>query len=390
VTRQRSVTTGCAALLLAATLVSWGCNGSSTPAAADPAAGAPTALVVQAAPVRAQEWIVAVPISGTLRSQSNVEVKAEVAGRLIQTFFEEGDSVAPGQVLAEIDPTNYQLAQNQAQAALEVAEAGLGRVQVTLEHAQREKERADNLLRTGGITEKDHLAAVTSVKEVETQLRLAEAQCSQARAALAIAEKTLKDCRIASPAGGRVQQKFYHTGSLLVPGSSICTLVDNTRLELECSVPSYLLSEVGTGQLASFTTPTYGERRFQGRVHSVNPMVDAQSRSVKVILKISNPGEELRSGMFARGEIQVRREARALVIPRSAFVAEEAESASGRVYIVEQGVARRRAVSVGDSHKDLLYVRGGLREGDLVIVDIGPALKDGTRVRPAVDNSTGR
>jgi len=390
VTRQRSVTAGGAALLLAATLVCWGCNGSSMPAAADPAGGAPTALVVQAAPVRAQEWIVTVPISGTLRSQSNVEVKAEVGGRLIQTLFEEGDSVAPGQVLAEIDPTNYQLARNQTQTALEVAEAGLGRVQVTLEHAQREKERADNLLRTGGITEKDHLAAATSVKEAETQLRLAEAQCNQARAALAIAEKALKDCRITSPAGGRVQQKFYHTGSLLVPGSSICTLVDNTRLELECSVPSYQLREVSAGQLASFTTPTWGERRFQGRVHSINPMVDAQSRSVKVILKISNPGEDLRGGMFARGEIVVRREARALVIPRSAFVAEEAESASGTVYVVEQGVARRRAESVADSRKDLLFVRDGIREGDLVVVEIGPSLKDGTTVRPAAGKPTGR
>jgi multidrug efflux pump subunit AcrA (membrane-fusion protein) len=65
-----------------------------------------------------------------------------------------------------------------------------------------------------------------------------------------------------------------------------------------------VLDEVRAGQLASFTTPTWGERRFQGRVHSINPMVDAQSRSVKVILNISNPGEELRSGMFARGEIE--------------------------------------------------------------------------------------
>jgi membrane fusion protein (multidrug efflux system) len=330
-----------------------------------------------------------VPISGTLRSQSNVEVKAEVAGRLIQTFFEEGDGVAQGQVLAQIDPTNYQLARDQAQAALEVAEAGLGRVQVTLEHAQREKERADNLLRTGGITEKDHLAAETSVKDAETQLRLARAQCGQAGAALAIAEKALKDCRIVAPAAGRVQQKYYHTGSLLAAGSPVCTLVDNTRLELECSVPSYRLSEVRAGQMASFTTPTWGDRRFQGRVHSINPMVDVQNRSVKVILKISNPGEDLSSGMFARGEIEVRREARALVIPRSAFVAEEAETASGSVYVVEQGVARRRAISVGDSRRDLLYVRDGLREGDLVIVEIGPALKDGTPVRSATDNSTG-
>jgi len=383
VMRRKSI----AGILLAVVLTVCGCAGNRENSPSDAAIEAPAALVVKAAPVRAQEWIVAISVSGSLRSQSMVEVKVEVGGRLIATHFEEGSSIQKGQLLAEMDTANYQLAYNQARAVLGVAEAGLERVRVMLEHARREKERADNLVRTGGITQKDHEAALTNVKDADTQVHLAEAQIEQARAALSIAEKALRDCRILAPAAGRVQRKYFHEGSLLVPGSSICSLVDNTRLEFECNLPSYQLSEVRPGQAAFFTTPTWGERRFEGRVHSINPVIESESRAVRLIVKIANPGEELRSGMFAGGDIEVRRQAGALVIPRSAFMANQSGRTSGSVYVVEGGFARRRAAEVVDSRRDALWVRNGVNAGELVIVEIGPALKDGSAVRVA-GNST--
>ena len=108
------------------------------------------------------------PITGNLRTLSTVEIKPEVGGRLLAVYFREGDFVRKDQLLAEIDPVNYRLSYDQAAAALRVAEAGLERAQVSAEHAKTEKERADNLLRSGGITEKDHQAALTGIKEAET------------------------------------------------------------------------------------------------------------------------------------------------------------------------------------------------------------------------------
>jgi RND family efflux transporter MFP subunit len=338
-------------------------------------------LVVKAEPVKRQEWVAAVPFSGTLRSQSVVDVKTEVGGRLIAVYFEEGDFVQKDRLLAEIDPVNYRLAYDQAAAALAVAEAGLERAKVAAEHARTEKERADNLLRTGGITQKDHQAAETGVKEAESQVRLAEAQIGQARAALAVAEKALRDCKIHAPTQGHVQQKTYDRGSLLVPGVSICTLVDNSRLELECDVPSYQLAAIRVGQRAAFTTPTFGERRFDGVVSSINPAVQAENRSVRVKLKIGNPGGELRSGMYARGEIVTGRESGVLVVPRDALIPEEEGGSGSGVFVVRDGKARRVGIQIGGSQADRVWVREGLSEGDVVITEIGPALKDGTAVR---------
>ncbi len=365
----------------------WGCAGKK-PATADASSAGATELVVKALPVARGEWQVSVPFSGSIRSQSTVEVKSEVGGRLVSALFREGDSVRRNDLLAEIDDSNYRLAFNQASAAVAVAEAGLARTQVVADHARREKERADNLLRSGGITEKDHLAAATGVKEAETQVRLAEAQVQQAQSALSIAEKALRDCRITAPAEGQVQTRFHDQGTLLAPGTSLYRLVDNGRLELECLLPSYRLAEIRLGQKAFFTTPTWGERRFECSVAALNPVVESDNRSIRVVLRMANPGGDLRAGMYTRGEIVVRREPGALIIPRTALVAAQEEAGGGRVFVVAEGRVSRRDVEIGSVREDRVWIRRGLKEGEIVVVEIGPSLKDGLAVRVAPRNGS--
>jgi len=312
----------CARLVLLSAILllsgaQWNCSNSKGDNDSNrPLTRTEAAMAVKAATAENREWIATVSISGDLHSLSMVDVKPEVGGRLIAVHFNEGDLIRKDQLLAEIDPANYQLAYEQALAVLSVAQAGVERAKVAAEHAGTEKERADNLLRSGGITQKDHQAAMTGVRDADSQVRLAEAQCGQARAALAIANKALKDCRIFAPAQGQVQKSYFDQGSLVSPGAPLCTLVDNSQLELECVVPSYQLASVRLGQRAEFTTPTWGERRFAGIVVAVNPTVESDNRSVKLKLKIGNPGGELRSGMYARGEITTGREKGVLVIPR--------------------------------------------------------------------------
>ncbi len=376
----RLVLIGC---LLPVAVGQWGCSNSKGENGRKMADTQPASeLVVKTAPATRQEWIATVSISGNLRSQSTVDIKPEIGGRLIATHFEEGDFVRKDQLLAEIDPINFRLAYDQAAATLAVAQAGLERAQVTADYARTEKVRADNLLRSGGITQKDHKAAETGVKDAETQVRVAEAQVGQARAALAIAEKALKDCKIFAPAQGHVQSRSFDKGSLLAPGVSLYTLVDNSRLELECVIPSYQLASIRIGQRAVFTTPTWSGRKFEGTVSAINPAIESDNRSVKLILKISNPGGELRSGMYARGEITTGRDSNALVIPRDSLIPEKEESETAGVYIVKDGKAHRVTVQIGGSQQERVWVRQGLSDGDVVVTEIGPSLKEGVAVRP--------
>jgi RND family efflux transporter MFP subunit len=337
-------------------------------------------LVVRVEKIQRQEWIVNAPISGNIRSLSTIEIKPEVGGRLISALFEEGDFVKKDELVAEVDAANYRLSHNQASASLAVAQATLERARVALEHARIENERADNLLRSGGVTQKDHQAAVTGVKDAESGVRLAEAQCEQARAAAAISEKALRDCKIFAPAAGHVQNKYFDKGSLLSPGAGVYTIVDNSRLEMECVLPSYQLAVVKIGQKASFTTPTWGQRLFHGVVSAINPVIESDNRSVRVKLKIDNSGGELRSGMYASGEITAGREGRAVVAPRDALIAENGER-GGAVYVVKDGKAHRIEVGIGGMQQDKAWIRHGLSDGDLLITEIGPSLKEGIPVQ---------
>jgi len=338
-------------------------------------------IAVKVVPAARQEWISTVNLSGSLRTLSTVDIKPEVGGRLIATYFQEGDLIHKDQLLAEIDPINFKLAYDQAAAALGVAQAGLERAQVAAEHARTEKTRADNLLNSGGITQKDHQAAVTGVKEADTQVRLAEAQCGLARANIAVAEKALKDCKIFATAQGQVQKRFFDKGSLLSPGAPLCTLVDNSQLDLECIIPSYQLASIRLGQQVVFLTPTWGDRKFSGTISAINPTIEADNRSAKLILKIANPGGELRSGMYARGEITTSRVERAVVISRDALIPEREESNTANLYVVKEGKAQRVQVQIGGTQQDRVWIKQGLNDGDLVISEIGPAIKDGTAVR---------
>ena len=374
----------------------WGCSNSQAGSAAksssvsETAALAPvsssTAIEVRVTPVQRREWVSLIDVSGSLRSRSVVEIRPEISGRLTAVYFEEGDSVRQGQLLAEIDATNYQLAYDQAAAALAVSEAGLSRARVAVEHAVSEKARADNLLKSGGITQKDHAAAVTGEKDAAAQVAFAEAQIAQGKAALAVAEKSLHDCRITAPADGQVQRRNFDKGTLIATGAPLYTLVDNSQLELECVVPSYRMAAIRPQQRATFQTPTWADRVFNGVVYAINPTVEADSRSVKVILRPVHAGGELRSGMYVRGEIHTETVPAALVISRDALIPGK-NGDPVAVYVVRDGRAQRAEIEIGSTQGELIQVRSGLDEGDLVIAEIGPSLKEGTVVKfPMMDN----
>ena len=135
--------------------------------------------------------------------------------------------------------------------------------------------------------------------------------------------------------------KYFDKGSLLTPGVPLYTIVDNSRLELECVVPSYQLSSIRVGQSATFQTPTWASVRFEGTVSAINPEIESDSRSVKVKLKIANLRGELRTGMYAEGAIVTGRDPQAILIPRDSLIPEKEGSEIATVFIVKEGKAIR-------------------------------------------------
>jgi RND family efflux transporter MFP subunit len=333
-----------------------------------------TVRIVQVEPRPLEE---ALDVTGTLVSSTAVEVRTQFAG-IFTLPKQEGDRVSKGELLAGQEETDARLALAQARATLGVAQATLDRAQVGEEHARRELERAQNLLRSGGITDRDFQAAEMTARDSRAQVKLAEAQVEQARQAVAVAQKRLSDCHIVSPINGEVERKFYNSGSWVDRNVLLYRLVDNQRLELQTNVASSEIARLAAGQKIRFTVAAFPEEEFSASILTISPAVQLQNRSVAVRAAVPNPGGKLKAGMFVKGGIIVGMKPAALVVPLDAVWRRVGQASF--VYVLEQNRARRREVQLGLEQPQTIEVVAGLKPGEVVVAEQNLELADGVSV----------
>lgn len=335
------------------------CNRSA--ADAPPARG----LAVRAATVETRDLPEQVVLTGTLKPRAQIQVVAEVAARLVRVVRDEGVRVAQGETLAVLDETDYQLAAQRARAALAVAEANRA-------HAQVEKERADNLLKTGGITDRDHLSA-------QVALQVADASLAQVRAELAIAGQQLARTLVKAPFAGRVAKRFQDRGAMLASGMPLFTLVDDSVFEFRAAAPSRDFAKLRLGAPVQLAIDALPGARVQGRLARIEPLIDERSRSFQAVVEVPG-GHDLVGGLFARATVQVGTAAGALVVPPAALVRDGSDPSKADVFVVRQGRAEKQAIGVGVEAPEGIQATRGLTAGEQVVLDPPTSLSSGTAV----------
>jgi len=349
-------------LLATLPLVLSACSGGGS---AESAAAAPRGLAVRTAPVVKRDLPEDVVLTGTLKPRAQVQVVAEVQARLLRVLRDEGARVTEGDVLAMLDETDYRLANDRARAMLAVAEANRA-------HAQTEKERADNLLKTGGITDRDHLAA-------QVALQLADAGLAQARAESAIVAQQLARTQVKAPFTGRVAKRLQDPGSMLAPGAPLFTLVDDSVLEFKAPVPSRDLAKVKLGAPVELGIDALPGARVSGRIARIEPIVDERTRSFQVVVEVpGRPG--IVGGLFARASVRVGQVEGALVVPPASLVRDGSDPTRAEVFVVRGGKAEKVAVTLGVEAPDGVQATSGLAAGDAVVLDPPTALASGAPV----------
>ncbi len=338
-----------------------GCGDPAQTAATEKPRGVP----VRTAVVTARDLEETLVLNGTLRPRAVVQIVAEVPARLLQVAKDEGSRVAKGELLAALDETDYRLALERARAAFAVAEANRA-------HAVTEKERADNLVKTGGITDKDHLGA-------QVALQVAEASLAQVRAEAAIAAHQLARTQVRAPFDGRVAKRFPDPGAMLANGTPLFTLVDDSVLEFRAPVPSADYAKVRVGAPVTMTVDALPGLETSGKVARVAPLVDERTRSFEVVVAI--PGrKELVGGLFARASVRVGQVQGALVVPPAALVRDGSSPSEAEIFVVASGRAEKRTVLLGVENPDAVQITKGVAAGDVVVVDPPTALGSGAPV----------
>lgn len=291
-----------------------------------------------------------VALVGNLEPWQEVQVGAQSPGRIIKIYVQEGDAVHTGELLVQMD--NAQLTQ--------------ARINYNL--AEDNYKRMKSLYQSGGITEQQLNQAEASYQKAQSEYKLVQ-QNTQLRA----------------PFAGVITNKNLNEGDvfLLAPSAqgspSIVTLMDLQQVKLLVNVSEQDFPRVQTGQLAQITVPIYPEVQFTGKITNIRPVIDMPSRTFQIEVQIPNSDQRLRPGMFARGQLFTGTDT-VLVVPRSA-VQEHPGTAIRFCYIVQNGQAQQRGVSLGQSQSALVEVRKGLQPGDRVIISGLNRLKNGTAVQ---------
>jgi RND family efflux transporter MFP subunit len=342
------------------------CSGSAHEAPPTAAPEAARAVPVRGVNVEQRDLKETITVTGTLRPKAEIKVIAEVAARLDRLAKDEGSVVRKGELLAVLDDTDYNLTLQRAKAALAVADANRA-------HAAAERDRANSLLKTGGITDKDHLSA-------QVNLQVSEASLAQAKVEVAIAEQNVTRTRIVAPFSGRLIDRLSDAGSYLASGTPIFTLVDDAVLEFRGAVPSSDYGKVKVNAPVTLKMDALPDVQVTGQVTRIVPMVQERNRSFELIARV--PGQQgLVAGLFARAEIHVRDVKGALLVPPSAVVRDGANPDRADVFVVANNKAERREIVLGVEQPDAIQVTKGLTGGETVVIDPPVSLTSGATVQ---------
>lgn len=296
---------------------------------------------------------VTVEALGTARANEAVEIRPQIAERVTAVHFEEGQYVAEGTVLVELDATRARADVASARAALVESEAQLRRA-AQLREAQ-------------------------SLSQAEYDTRLARRDSD--RAALAVADNALADTQVRAPFEGRVGLRRVSVGSLVGPETVITTLDDTDPIKVDFDVPETALAHLARGHRITARSAAWSGEAFEGEVAAVDTRVDPISRTVTARALLPNPEGRLRPGMFLTVTLR-REEVEALVVPEQAIVPEQSRQF---VLVVDsEGRVEKREVRIGRRRPSLVEVLSGLRAGERVVAEGTQRARPGATVE-AVD-----
>ncbi len=358
------------ALALAALLAGGARWASQRQAAKNPAA--PPAAVVPSIELAASDVFTArtqtlnlgIAVSGTLKASQSAIVKARVAGELQDLSVREGDRVTAGQVIARIEPSEYQARVRQAQQQADAAKA-------QADIAQRQFDNNQALVNQGFISQ-------TALLNSQASLNGAKATHAAALAALDLANKSLADATLHSPLTGVVAQRLAQPGERVAIEARLLEVINLSQLELEAALTAEDASRVRVGMTAHLQVEGLAQP-VSAKVLRINPSAQTGSRSILVYLGVKGR-EGLRQGQFAQGSLGTE-SLQVLAVPVSSVRTDKPQP---YVQVIQDGKVAHITVRTGErseGEQQSLVAVTGVSEGAQVLSGSLGAVREGVQVQ---------
>ena len=274
---------------------------------------------------------------GGIEAIEAVQVVSEIDARVISMPFREGQPVAKGALLVQLDDAQLKADVDRTAAIRDQSEATYKRVKTVVDQGAGSAQDLDD---AGGA------------------LKVAEAN-------LALARTRLAKARIVAPFSGVVGSKRVSPGAYLRAGQVITDLAQISELKVTFAAPERYLSKLKPGAAVNVTTTAYGDYSLEGHIDVVDPVLDPSTRTAQIIARVKNPGGKFRPGMSANVSAVLSERMNALTVPSEAVFAEGNQTL---VYVVEpDSTVSRVPVTLGTRLSDVVEVVDGLKEGARVV-----------------------
>ena len=349
---------------------------------------AATAVQVQVVPARLAAFGDSDEIAGTVKAEERAVIASKVMGTILKVSVKPGDSVRAGDALLEIESALVRTQVSQAEAALSAAEKGIIEAEKAQDSAAADAhlasltfQRFQQLLDKQSISPHEFDQVEARLRSANAAQEMAAARVEEARAhrdeaaaARDSARTQLGYTRITSPIDGLVTEKSADLGSLAAPGTPLLAIEKASGYRLEAAVPESRMAKVKMGDPAKLSIPA-ALLETTGRVVEIEPSTDNASRAFLVKISIP-PGTRVRTGMFGRALLS-EGATNLLAVPSQAVLR---DGQLNSVFVVSDGAAHRRLITLGRASGDLLEVLSGLEAGEQVVTSKPATLTDGSPV----------
>jgi RND family efflux transporter MFP subunit len=317
--------------------------------------------------IRDQETIT---VSGSVNTpNSPASVSFLVSGKVVFSGPREGESVRRGQVLASIDPTDYQL-------ALAAAKAQADQAEVAYKRAEDEHRRMKMLYDSKSLAPNDYL-------KFKAAFDSAAQQYEQAVASEKLARKRHTDATLYAPASGYIAKRYIEVGDTASPARPAFEIVQLDPVEVTVGVPETDIHRVRIGQKAEIRIPAQPEKTFDGTLRVLNVSAEPNTRTYMARIRVPNPHHFLRLGMIAEATIRGDRTVPTMTVPGNAVVRDPQGASRVFVYYPDQGRVYAKRVEIGAGVGKDLVIKSGLTGNERIVLAGQGKLEDGMAVSEA-------
>lgn len=321
--------------------------------------------------VKQETWTPTIEAIGFIEPNQGLDISNETAGKVRNINFQSGQMVKKGELLLNQDTSVESANLRASQGRMPATKANLDRMR--------------SLFAKGAVS--------------KGNLDSAEADYLQLSAQIDSLQATIDRMNIKAPFSGQVGIRNVYLGQYLTAGTNIVRLEDTSVMKIRFTIPQTDLSQVKVGQTLHIFVDAYPKQPFQGSIAAIEPTVNTSSGVVQIQASVPNSDGFLRSGMFARVQVQLPKLPNQIAIPQTAvnftlygetvYVVEPGKDPQGQPLLDAEGkpvlVARQVVVKVGEHKEEMAHVLDGLKSGDQVVSAGQVRLSNGSHVKIIAD-----